>query len=160
MFSHHPLTIPTSVFYRLSILLILFIYPYHSLSAKSLKFCTYNLKIKYGETFNIRDFIQYSDGSAITDWSQVELSYESATTPLDWHLIEFTAGQDVTVIASDAANNTGNVGQGRFRIVVKEAGNANKDDTMTIRVSSDKSNLTTASCSQQAQLANCGSPIF
>jgi hypothetical protein len=118
------------------------------------EFCTYNLKLAYGETFNIRDYIQQKDGYPILDWSQVTLSYDQPTSPNNWHLSDFSSGQNVTVTANDALANTGNVGDGRYRITLRQTGQTTIDDVMTIRVSANQSNLNAAKCNSSPPPSN------
>ncbi|MBB5033349.1 putative Ig domain-containing protein [Prosthecobacter vanneervenii] len=104
-----------------------------------LKFSTYNLDLNPGDSFNIRDYVLPSDGSSSPiDWSKVSFTYTSAgandpTTPADWNLTSFNAGQLVTVTSADAAAG-GNSGTGRFRIYIVRAGQSTYDDHMEIRV--------------------------
>lgn len=106
------------------------------------EFCTYNLNLNFGDTFQIRDYVRTKGGEPV-DWLQVFFTYTDAgasdpTTPEDWNLDAFNGGLPVTVGPSDAEPGTGNHGQGEYRIYIVRAGQAAFDDHMTIRVSDDR----------------------
>ncbi len=117
-----------------------------------LEFCTYNLKLDFNETFNIRDFVRSKNpANPAVDWSQVSFTYTGAgandpTSPVDWHLSDFNNGLDVTVTAADAAPGTGNTGDGRYRIYLVRNGMASYDDKMTIRIEDGNSNSASSLC--------------
>jgi hypothetical protein len=117
------------------------------------EYCTYNLNIRYGETFNIRNYVHVKQGGSPSevDWSQVSFTYTAAgandpTSPTDWNLTNFNAGTSVTVSATDNEAGDGNHGQGEYRIYVVRNGVANFDDHMTIRVQNSTSDQSTAQC--------------
>jgi hypothetical protein len=117
------------------------------------EYCTYNLNLRYGEIFNIRDYVHVKAGGSPSevDWTQVSFTYTAAgandpTTPTDWNLTNFNAGTSVTVLATDNEVGDGNHGQGEYRIYVVRNGVANFDDHMTIRVQTSTSDLSTAKC--------------
>lgn len=118
------------------------------------EYCTYNLSVKDGETFNIRDYVRYKDGpfqSQPVNWGQVYFTYTGAgandpTTPADWHLSDFNNGVAVTVTSADRASGTGNHGQGKYRIYLVRQGQPTYDDHMTIEVNPDKSDVEDAKC--------------
>ncbi|RMF81098.1 MAG: hypothetical protein D6737_06000 [Chloroflexi bacterium] len=123
------------------------------------QFCTYNLNLTYGQTFNIRDYVEYKDNnlqSQPVDWSQVSFVYTGAgandpTNPPDWHLNDYNNGNSVTVSAADDAPGLGNHGDGEYRIYIVRNGEPQFDDHMTVRVSSDPdNNLVDAMCSTQS----------
>ena len=117
-----------------------------------LEFCTYNLKLDYNETFNIRDYVHSIDpANPIIDWSQVYFTYTDVgandpTNPTDWHLSDFNNGLDVTVTAADAASGTGNSGDGRYRIYVVRNGKTFYDDHMEMRIENGNSNKDDVIC--------------
>lgn len=116
-----------------------------------LEFCTYNLKLDYNETFNIRDFVQVKDETSAIDWSQVYFTYTAAgandpVVPSDWHLSDFNNGLNVTITSSDDDSGTGNSGDGRYRIYIVRNGQAEYDDHMTIRVEDGESNSADSKC--------------
>ncbi|MCH9696657.1 MAG: hypothetical protein K0U68_00990, partial [Gammaproteobacteria bacterium] len=128
--------------------------------ADELEFCTYNLDVLTGETFNIRDFIQWKNAGTITDWTQVSFAYEDPSTPSNWHLDDFNNGYNVTVTASDAAPGTGNQGDGEYRFSVSQDGGANFDDTVTVRVNtSGSSELEDAKCNSHSGSTTWDTPI-
>jgi hypothetical protein len=104
-----------------------------------LEFTTYNLDLNPGDTFNIRHYVVPKDGSTRPiDWSTVRFTYTDAgandpTSPADWNLAAFNAGQPVTLTAADAAA-AGNSGTGAFRIYLVRDGQVDFDDHMEIRV--------------------------
>lgn len=117
------------------------------------EYCTYNLNIRYGETFNIRDYVHVKAGGSPSevDWSQVSFTYTGAgandpTSPTNWNLTSFNAGTPVTVSATDNEASDGNHGQGEYRIYVVRNGVANFDDHMTIRVQNSTSDQANAQC--------------
>ena len=120
-------------------------------SIPELEFCTYNLKLDYNETFNIRDFVHVVDGSMAVDWSQVYFTYTAVgandpVVPSDWHLSDFNAGLDVTITSADDDPGTGNSGDGRYRIYLVRNGETNSDDHMTIWVEDGGSNSSESKC--------------
>jgi choice-of-anchor A domain-containing protein len=118
------------------------------------EYCTYNLLVKDGETFNIRDYVRYKDGpfqSQPVNWGQVYFTYTGAgandpTNPADWHLSDFNNGAAVTVTSADRANGTGNRGQGKYRIYLVRYGQLTYDDHMTIEVNASTSDVEDAKC--------------
>ncbi|MBI5916144.1 MAG: Ig-like domain-containing protein [Bacteroidetes bacterium] len=119
--------------------------------AGELEFCTYNLTLNYGETFNIRDFVHRKNSSLPIDWSQVHFTYTAAgandpVNPADWHLSDFNNGLDVTILSSDDGPGTGNSGDGEYRIYLVRNGQSQYDDHMTIRVENGNSNSAESIC--------------
>ena len=115
------------------------------------EFCTYNLDAKFGESFNMRDYLHFKDNTAITDWSAIQFTYTAAgandpTAPIDWNLTDFNAGNTVIVTAADALAGLGNKGDGEYRIYVVRNGESTFDDHMTIRVNSGSSDVIDAAC--------------
>ncbi len=119
------------------------------------EFCTYNINLLVGETFNLRDYLHYKDGSYASkpiDWSKVFFTYtalgaNSPTNPADWNLTRFNSGQAVTLLPTDATN-PGNAGTGNYRIYVYRQGQSTFDDHAEIRVTtSGTSDLLSARCS-------------
>lgn len=118
------------------------------------EFCTYNLRVKVGETFHIRDYIVYKDNDFShlpVDWGQVSFTYTDAgannpTNPPDWHLSDFNNGISVTAQSADRANGTGNQGKGKYRIYIVRNGQATYDDHMTIVVNTSQSDVNSAKC--------------
>jgi trimeric autotransporter adhesin len=115
--------------------------------------CTYNLEVKYGESFNIRDYVHIKDESLKqqVDWSQIYFSYtllgaNSPTVPVNWHLADFNNGNQVTVTSADAASGTGNSGNGQYRIYMYRKGMSTYDDHMEIRVQNSVSNINSSKC--------------
>jgi uncharacterized repeat protein (TIGR01451 family) len=104
-----------------------------------LEFTTYNLDLNPGETFNIRNYVRPKDGtSKPIDWSTVRFTYTDAgandpTTPANWNLAAFNAGQPVTTTTADAAA-PGNSGTGSFRIYLVRNGQSGYDDHMEMRI--------------------------
>jgi len=101
------------------------------------RFCTYNLDLNIGDTFNIADWIyNENDPGKDVDFNacNMKIYYETATDPADWHLAEFNA-KPPTAVTTTAADSTsaGNQGTGNFRIFMKD--DCGTDDHMTIRVS-------------------------
>ena len=116
-----------------------------------LEFCTYNLNVKPGQTFNLRDYVHYKDSTEPVDWTKVTFVYQglganSPTKPANWHLSDFNGGASVQTAPADAATGTGNVGSGRYRIYVARNDQSRYDDTMTIRVQSSGNNVTSGKC--------------
>ena len=123
----------------------------NSVVDSELESCTYNLNVKPGQTFNIRDYIHYKDSNQPVDWSQVLFTYTAwgandPTSPSDWHLSDFNSGLSVTVSAADAANGTGNRGKGRYRVYFGRVGQDGYDDHMEIRIQSGSNNINSAKC--------------
>ncbi len=118
------------------------------------EFCTYNLEVKVGESFNIRDYVRYKDSDLqynSVNWSDLYFTYTAAgandpTNPTNWRLSSFNAGTTVTMTNADRANGTGNGGRGEYRIYLVRNGEANYDDHMTIKVTTNSSNITSAKC--------------
>ncbi len=109
-----------------------------------LEFTTYNLDVRIGQSFNIRNYVKYKDSNAQVDWTKVYFTYTGAganspTTPADWNLAKFNTGTMVTATAADA-NAPGNSGDGQFRIYMVRLGSNTYDDHMEMRVSNDSSN--------------------
>lgn len=93
------------------------------------KFCTYNLDITIGDTFNLQDFLVSTKGLTVPiDFSKV-IFY--TIDRINWHLSDFNAGKPVTAVAADAAGDPG-----KYRIFVRDLGET--DDHITIRVFKDK----------------------
>lgn len=116
-----------------------------------LEFCTFNLNVKPGQTFDLRDYVHYKDSTEPVDWTKVTFMYtgygaNSPTTPDNWHLTDFNSGIPVQTAPSDAATGTGNVGSGRYRIYVARNDELQYDDTMTIRVQSSSNNIDSGKC--------------
>lgn len=118
------------------------------------EFCTYNINLVVGETFNLRDYVHYKDGnyaSLPVDWSKVFFTYtlvgaNSPTTPADWNLSNFNSGKFATLTAADATN-PGNSGVGQYRVYIYRQGQSTFDDHAEIRVTtSGTSDLTSARC--------------
>ena len=114
------------------------------------EFCTYNLDLPLGTTFNIRDFVHRKNSIYGPDFTEIYFTYTAAgannpTSPADWHLVDFNNGNDVTVVAADAAPGTGNKNNGEYRIYLVRNGQTNYDDFMTIRVGLT-SNVASAKC--------------
>ncbi|HHM20868.1 MAG TPA: hypothetical protein ENJ20_02490, partial [Bacteroidetes bacterium] len=114
------------------------------------EFCTYNLDLPFGTTFNIRDFVHRKNSIYGPDFSEIYFTYTAAganhpTNPADWHLADFNNGNDVTVTAADAAPGTGNGNDGEYRIYLVRNGQPDYDDFMTIRVGRS-SNVASAQC--------------
>jgi uncharacterized repeat protein (TIGR01451 family) len=111
-----------------------------------LEFTTYNLDLNPGDTFNIRDYVRPKDGTTKPiDWSAVRFTYTDAgandpTTPANWNLTAFNAGQPVTVTSTDAALG-GNSSVGSFRIYIVRDGQSIFDDHMEIRVDPSRTSL-------------------
>ena len=115
------------------------------------EFCTYNLNLDFGETFNIRNFIHPKDPTIAPDWSEIYFTYTAAgandpTNPVDWHLSDFNNGLDVTILSSDDDPGTGNSGDGEYRIYLVRNGQTQYDDHMTIRVENGNSNSAESIC--------------
>jgi len=116
------------------------------------EFCSYNLNVTIGQSFNLRDYLHYKNSSAAIDWSKVKFTYTEAgandpTTPTNWHLTEFNSGVSVVATSADAAA-PGNKGTGEFRIYGMRTGQSGYDDHMVIRISNTPStDVTTAKCS-------------
>ncbi|MBI5915066.1 MAG: hypothetical protein HY842_06785, partial [Bacteroidetes bacterium] len=119
------------------------------------EFCTYNINLVVGETFNLRDYVHYKDGlyaSLPVDWSKVFFTYtlvgaNNPTTPADWNLANFNDGKFATLVDSDATN-PGNTGAGQYRVYIYRQGQATFDDHAEIRVTvAGTSDLTAARCS-------------
>ncbi|MEZ4725723.1 MAG: cellulose binding domain-containing protein [Caldilineaceae bacterium] len=125
-----------------------------SASAPEVEYCTYNLRVKVGETFNIRDYVRYKDSdlqSLPVDWTQLSFTYTDAgandpTNPPDWRLSDFNNGIPVTAQSADRANGTGNQGKGKYRIYLVRNGQATYDDHMTIVVNTSQSDVNSAKC--------------
>ena len=121
-----------------------------------LEFCTYNLDLAIGQSFNIRNFVRFKDGDREgdrVDWSGAFLTYteveadDPVSSPeVDWHLADFNDGAFVTVGEVDAAPGTGNHGDGRFRIYLARDGEDKFDDHMTIRISENGDDIFDAMC--------------
>ncbi len=117
------------------------------------EFCTYNLNLTYGQTFNIRDYVHIKDANLrdSVNWSNVYFTYTAAgandpTNPVNWRLLEFNSGLPVTVTSADNAAGMGNHNQGEYRIYIVRNGQTTFDDHMTIRVNPTTSDLETAKC--------------
>lgn len=113
--------------------------------------CVYNLEVRVGETFNLRDYFHIKDENIVgqIDWSQVFFTYtalgaNSPTSPADWNLANFNAGLPVTITAADASAG-GNSGTGQFRIYIYRSGQSIYDDHMEIRID-NSSNINTVKC--------------
>jgi hypothetical protein len=119
------------------------------------EFCPVNLNLRYNETFNIRNYVRYVNGSPVNavDWDDVIFTYtalgaNNPTTPANWHLSDFMAGNNVTTTAADYNTGTGNVARGQYRIYIGRKNQATFDDYMTIRVNnSQPSSRLSAVCS-------------
>ncbi len=121
-----------------------------------LEFCTYNLDLAFGQSFNIRNFVRFKDGDREgdrVDWSQAFFTYTDAEADdpvsapkANWHLSDFNAGAFVEVGPGDAESGTGNHGDGRFRIYLARPGQDKFDDHMTIRVSEEGDDIFDAMC--------------
>jgi hypothetical protein len=115
-------------------------------STPELEFTIYNLDLNPGDTFNIRDYVRPKDGSTRPiDWSAVRFTYTEAgandpTTPANWNLAAFNAGQFVTVTSADAVAG-GNSGAGSFRIYLVRDGQVDFDDHMEIRVDASRQSV-------------------
>ncbi len=118
------------------------------------EFCTYNINLLVGETFNLRDYLHYKDGNYASkpiDWSKVFFTYTAVgandpTNPADWNLTKFNSGEAVTLLPTDATN-PGNSGTGSYRIYVYRQGQSTFDDHAEIRVTtSGTSDLLAARC--------------
>uniref|UniRef100_UPI00378343F0 GEVED domain-containing protein n=1 Tax=Prosthecobacter sp. TaxID=1965333 RepID=UPI00378343F0 len=115
-------------------------------SNPELEFTTYNLDLNPGDTFNIRNYVRPKDGTTKPiDWSAVRFTYTDAgandpTTPANWNLTAFNAGQPVTVTSTDAALG-GNSSVGSFRIYIVRDGQSLFDDHMEIRVDSSRTSV-------------------
>jgi hypothetical protein len=129
------------------------------------EFCPVNLNLRYNQTFNIRNYVRHANGNAVYagDWSKIVFTYTTMganlpTSPANWRLADFMAGNNVTVTAADAAAGKGNTGTaGQYRIYIGREGQATYDDYMTIRVNnSQPSSLTTAVCSYGPSCAPSG----
>jgi hypothetical protein len=123
------------------------------------EFCTYNLNLTYGQTFNIRDYLHIKDGNLIdtVNWKDVYFTYTAAgandpTNPIDWRLADFNAGIPVTVTSADNLSGLGNHGQGEYRIYVVRRGMTTFDDHMTIRVNPSTSDINDAKCDGWAMI--------
>jgi hypothetical protein len=117
-----------------------------------LEFCSYNINLVVGESFNLRDYVHYKDYPGIPiDWSKVFFTYTAVganhpTTPADWNLANFNSGNFVTLTAADATN-PGNTGAGQYRIYIYRQGQSAYDDHAEIRVTTaGASDLTAARC--------------
>jgi Flp pilus assembly protein TadG len=125
-----------------------------SIEEPEVEFCTYNLRVKVGETFNMRNYVTYKDNDYASygvDWSKVSFTYTGAgannpTTPTDWNLSQFNSGTSVTTTSADRANGTGNQGKGKYRIYMVRNGQTTYDDHMTIEVHTSQSDVASAQC--------------
>lgn len=116
-----------------------------------LEFCTYNLDLLVGETFNIRDFVRRKNSNLPVNWGGVYFTYTAAgannpTSPTNWKLTDFNAGNSVTVSAADAAPGTGNAGDGEYRVYIVRVGESEYDDHIKIRVGRPSSNQSSSKC--------------
>lgn len=118
------------------------------------EFCSYNINLLVGETFNLRDYVHYKDGDYSNkpiDWSKVYFTYTAVgandpTSPADWNLANFNSGKFATLTAADATF-PGNSGTGQYRIYIYRQGQSNYDDHAEIRVTtSGTSDLVSARC--------------
>jgi GH25 family lysozyme M1 (1,4-beta-N-acetylmuramidase) len=115
-------------------------------STPELEFTIYNLDLNPGDTFNIRDYVRPKDGTTQPiDWSAVRFTYTEAgandpTSPANWNLAAFNAGQFVTVTSADAVAG-GNSGAGSFRIYLVRDGQVDFDDHMEIRVDASRQSV-------------------
>ncbi len=123
-----------------------------------LQACESTVDLIPGDTFNIRDYVQFEDDTPVQDWSTVLFTYTEAgandpTNPPDWNLAAFNAGQPVTITAADAAEGTGNRGDGEYRIYMARTGQSSFDDHMTFRIDpdEDESEVEEARCDNQEQ---------
>lgn len=122
-----------------------------------LAFCTSGIDLNVGDTFNIRDYVEVEGGAQPVDWTQAFFTYTEAgaddpTTPPDWNLAAFNAGQPVTIVAADASG--GNQDTGRYRIYVVRQGQAMYDDYLTFRIDNDReSQVEEAKCVNQSAVS-------
>ncbi|MGV3659672.1 MAG: GEVED domain-containing protein [Prosthecobacter sp.] len=125
-----------------------------------LEFSTAILDLNPGDTFNLRNYVRPQDGSTRPiDWSSVSFTYTAAgandpTTPADWNLSAFNAGQAVTVSSDDAAAG-GNVGTGIFRVYLVRDGQAAYDASLQIRVDAGRTSLVNSAKVSPAIPAAC-----
>jgi hypothetical protein len=118
-------------------------------------FCPSFLDIRYGQSFNIRNYVRMKDNTPV-NWAEVAFTYTTVganapTVPANWNLAAFNAGTSVTVTSADAVTGSGNVGRGEYRVYVHRVGQTTYDDFMTIRVHPTRtSNVSTAVCSTGA----------
>ncbi len=95
-----------------------------------IKFTTYNLDVKVGDTINILNYIE-TDGAVLgTDF---ELYYTDGET---WHLIDFNNNSPVVLVNSDLSG--GNKSEGEYRISLRFIGSDDSEDHMTIRIKEKK----------------------
>lgn len=112
-------------------------------NATELAFCASSIDLNTGDAFSIRDYVQYEDGTPITDWSALYFTYTEAgaddpTSPPNWNLDAFNAGTPVTVTDADRASGTGNAGDGTYRLYVVRTGAAQFDDTIDLRIDDER----------------------
>jgi hypothetical protein len=118
-------------------------------------FCPSNLDCRYGQSFNIRNYVRMKNGQPV-DWNELVFTYTAVgankpTVPANWNLAAFNAGQNVTITSADAVTGSGNMGRGEYRIFVYRNGQTTYDDFMTIRVHPTRtSNVATAVCTTGA----------
>ena len=131
-----------------------------------LEFCASSVDLNTGDVVRIRDYLQLQDdpGGEI-DYSLVLFTYtgfgaDDPTTPPDWNLSAFNAGEAVTITAADGAPGTGNQGDGEYRVYVARQGEAVFDDHLTFRVDDDRdSEVDEAKCSNQQATAKHAPPV-
>jgi hypothetical protein len=115
------------------------------------EFCTSNLNVRFNQSFNIRNYVKMKSGGAV-NWNTVRFTYtepgaNNQTTPANWKLSNFNAGQSVTALSSDASSGRGNQGTGEYRVYVYRVGQPTYDAAMTIRVSNSRpSNVSSTQC--------------
>ncbi len=126
----------------------------------ALGFSTAILDLNPGDTFNLRNYVRPQDASTKPiDWSAVSFTYTAGgandpTTPADWNLSAFNAGQAVTVSSDDAAAG-GNVGTGIFRVYLVRDGQPAYDASMQIRVDAGRTSLVNSAKVSPAIPAAC-----
>ena len=125
-----------------------------------LEFTTYNLDVRPGETFNLRNYVIVK-GSPSTpiDWSAVSFTYTAAgandpPSPPNWNLTNFNSGIPVTVTTADAAAG-GNSGTGQFRIYIVRNGVASYDDHAEIRVDAGRTSSVVSAMANPIPQAAC-----
>lgn len=134
-------------------------------AAPAVAFCASGIDLNVGDTFNIRDYIRHADGTPISDWSRVFFTYTEAgaddpTVPPDWNLAAFNAGEPVTITAEDAAEGTGNRGDGTYRVYAVRTGQDAPDDDLTLRIDDAReSEVDAARCAQAATKAARGAQL-
>jgi hypothetical protein len=114
------------------------------------RFCTYNLRVKVGESFNIRDYVA-TDGTPV-DFATLNFTYteREANDPNpeavgDWQLDKFRAGEPVTITQADAMLVGNYGGQGAFRLYLTSDDDERFVDRMIIHIG-ERSTLANDRC--------------